>query len=170
MREFLKGLGLDQETIDSIMAEHGKLMTQNTEKITTLTNQVTTLKNENEELKKYDGKALHDTVEQLKQEKEDLIITHNQQLKDKDFDSALKINIVECGTIDPTALMAHVDKTKLKLNEDGTLDGWKEQLDSLKGSRSYLFNAKDTGGNHGGIGGNQNINTSLSGALTDYYK
>lgn len=33
MREFLKGLELDQETIDTIMAEHGKLVTNLKEQI-----------------------------------------------------------------------------------------------------------------------------------------
>ena len=36
MREFLKGLELDQETIDTIMAEHGKLITQSKEEILNL--------------------------------------------------------------------------------------------------------------------------------------
>ena len=33
MREFLKGLDLDKETIDTIMAEHGKLLTEEKEKV-----------------------------------------------------------------------------------------------------------------------------------------
>lgn len=33
MREFLKGLELDKETIDTIMAEHGKLITEEKEKV-----------------------------------------------------------------------------------------------------------------------------------------
>ena len=37
MREFLRGLDLDEETIDTIMAEHGKLMTKNVERINSLT-------------------------------------------------------------------------------------------------------------------------------------
>ena len=40
MREFLKGLDLDSETINTIMAEHGKLMTGNTEKVASLTEQL----------------------------------------------------------------------------------------------------------------------------------
>lgn len=37
MREFLNGLELEAETIDTIMAEHGKLVTKDKEKITELT-------------------------------------------------------------------------------------------------------------------------------------
>lgn len=58
MREFLKALGLDAETIDSIMAEHGKLLTSTTEKVTDLTNKGNTLTSENTELKKVDAVVL----------------------------------------------------------------------------------------------------------------
>lgn len=40
MREFLKGLELDKETIDTIMAEHGKLITEAREQIMDLTDKV----------------------------------------------------------------------------------------------------------------------------------
>lgn len=40
MREFLKGLELDKETIDTIMAEHGKLITEAKEEILNLKQQV----------------------------------------------------------------------------------------------------------------------------------
>lgn len=40
MREFLKGLDLDKETIDTIMAEHGKLITEAKEKTQELENKV----------------------------------------------------------------------------------------------------------------------------------
>lgn len=42
MREFLKGLELDKETIDTIMAEHGKLITEAKEQIMDLTDKVKT--------------------------------------------------------------------------------------------------------------------------------
>ena len=40
MREFLKGLELDKETIDTIMAEHGKLITEAKEKTQDLENKI----------------------------------------------------------------------------------------------------------------------------------
>lgn len=40
MREFLKGLELDDETIDTIMVEHGKLVTKDKEEINNLKKQV----------------------------------------------------------------------------------------------------------------------------------
>ena len=58
MREFLKGLDLDKETIDTIMAEHGKLITEAKEEIMSLKNQVSDFGKEKEsyeeKLKSYD--------------------------------------------------------------------------------------------------------------------
>ena len=68
MREFLKGLDLDKETIDTIMAEHGKIITESKEQILSLKDEISgyksqidenakslenlqTLTNENNELK-----------------------------------------------------------------------------------------------------------------------
>lgn len=44
MRDFLKGLELDKETIDSIMAEHGKFITESKEKAVELQNEIIELK------------------------------------------------------------------------------------------------------------------------------
>ena len=50
MREFLKGLELDKETIDTIMAEHGKLITEAKEKTQELENKVKDYENKIGEL------------------------------------------------------------------------------------------------------------------------
>ena len=47
MRDFLKGLELDSETIDSIMAEHGKQITKLKESINSLKDEVHDLKDKN---------------------------------------------------------------------------------------------------------------------------
>lgn len=47
MREFLKGLDLDSETIDTIMAEHGKLITEAKEKANRYEEELKTVKAEN---------------------------------------------------------------------------------------------------------------------------
>ena len=60
MREFLKGLELDKETIDTIMAEHGKLITEAKEQILELKQQVDGFENEKQnyenKIKEYETK------------------------------------------------------------------------------------------------------------------
>ena len=71
MREFLKGLELDQEMIDTIMAEYGKLVTQDKEELQSLKGEILSLqetsKNAIELQDKYE--ALTKQIEQDNAEK-----------------------------------------------------------------------------------------------------
>ena len=83
MREFLKGLDLDNELIDTIMAEHGKLVTKDKEELQTLKSQMKELKENSknaEELQsKYDElvKANEEREAKQKAEEQDKILTNN---------------------------------------------------------------------------------------------
>lgn len=83
MREFLKGLDLDSELIDTIMAEHGKLVTKDKEELQTLKSQMKELKenskNADELQSKYDElvKANEEREAQKKAKEEDEILTKN---------------------------------------------------------------------------------------------
>ena len=83
MREFLKGLGLDEELIDTIMAEHGKLVTKDKEELLTLKSQIKELKENSknaEELQlKYDelNKKIEEQEANKKAKEEDDILTKN---------------------------------------------------------------------------------------------
>lgn len=83
MREFLKGLDLDNELIDTIMAEHGKLVTKDKEELQTLKSQMKELKenskNAEELQKKYDELVKTNEEREAKQkaEEEDKILTDN---------------------------------------------------------------------------------------------
>lgn len=67
MREFLKGLDLDKETIDTIMAEHGKLITEAREQIMELKDQVSEYQTKLDE----DQKSL-ENLQNLTNENKDL--------------------------------------------------------------------------------------------------
>jgi len=83
MREFLKGLDLDSELIDTIMAEHGKLVTKDKEELQTLRSQVKELKenskNADELQAKYDElyKQVEEEMATKKAKEEDDILTKN---------------------------------------------------------------------------------------------
>ena len=66
MREFLKGLELDDGIIDRIMAEHGKIVTKNVEKINNLTEQYNNLQNQ------YNTFANDNSIDNYKMQIEDL--------------------------------------------------------------------------------------------------
>jgi len=74
MREFLKGLELDEETIDTIMAEYGKNVTRYKEEIDDFKNQVSSYQDTINELNSKvdtDSKSLED-LQNLKNENIDL--------------------------------------------------------------------------------------------------
>jgi prefoldin subunit 5 len=75
MREFLKGLELDSETIDTIMAEHGKLLTGLKEQVENYKNEVSGYKEQIEEL--------NNTINENKNSLENLqtITDENKNLK-----------------------------------------------------------------------------------------
>ena len=93
MREFLKGLELDSETIDTIMAEHGKLVTKDKEELQTLKAQLKELKenskNADELQSKYDellkANEERDAKEKAAQEEKILTNNINSVLEGKDF-------------------------------------------------------------------------------------
>ena len=95
MREFLKGLDLDDELIDTIMAEHGKLVTKDKEELQTLKSQMKELKENSknaEELQKQVDdliKANEEREAKAKAEEEDKILTNNinEVFGDKKFTS-----------------------------------------------------------------------------------
>ena len=95
MREFLKGLDLDNELIDTIMAEHGKLVTKDKEELQTLKSQMKELKehskNADELQAKYDELVKSNEEREAKQkaEQEDKVLTEsiNALFEGKQFTS-----------------------------------------------------------------------------------
>lgn len=94
MREFLKGLDLDKETIDSIMAEHGKHLTGLKEQVESYKNEVESYKTE------IDGfKESSKASEELQKKYDELV----NEAKDKDAKittSARERAILKAGITD----------------------------------------------------------------------
>lgn len=175
-REFLEGLGLDKEKIDSIMAEHGKTVELNKTKVTELSGSIDDLKGQlsqrDDDLKDLKKKA--EGSEDLQTKFTELETKYNQEkadfetkLKDTQLSSALKLAL--SGKVhDADLVTGLIDKTKIELGEDGNVaKGLDEQIKSLQESKSFLFvpdapgitisGAKPADGDKGtGDKGNQN--------------
>lgn len=91
MREFLKGLDLDKEMIDTIMAEHGKLITEAKEKTQELENKVKDYESKIGELssKAEDNTKVQEELDNLKKS----IAENEAKAKAKAEDDALTKNI-----------------------------------------------------------------------------
>lgn len=72
MREFLKGLELGDETIDTIMAEHGKLVTKDKEEINGLKKQVDDANKEIQSYKDMDIESIKRSADEWKTKFEEI--------------------------------------------------------------------------------------------------
>ena len=86
MREFLKGLDLDKETIDTIMAEHGKLLTEEKEKVSQYEAKIKELSSKAE-----DNTKVQEELDKLKTQ----IAEEKKQKEQEDLEAKLNKNVLE---------------------------------------------------------------------------
>ena len=136
MREFLKGLDLDAETINRIMAEYGKNFTELKEERDKLKDENKSLKSEVEESKKVD-------IDAIKKEQFDL----GKEEGTKEVETfkksiALKEALKSTKAKDIDLLSKMIDSEKINYEEkDGKFEitGLDDQINEIKKSHDYLF-------------------------------
>ena len=173
MREFLKGLDLDAETINTIMAEYGKNFTELKEERDKLKDENKSLKSEVEESKKVD-------IEAIKKEQFDL----GKEEGTKEVETfkksiALKDALKSTKAKDIDLLSKMIDSEKINYEEkDGKFEitGLDDQITEIKKSHDYLFEVEkvqeptqrvNVGDGHTTTPTNQP--STLAGALHDKY-
>ena len=94
-----------------------------------------------EELKAFKGtnEELNAKIVELQKANEAQAQEFNNKLNGYKLDVAWDKALTEAKTRNKKALRALIDADKVKLNESGELDGFKEQLEALRKSDSYLF-------------------------------
>ena len=147
--EFLKGLGLEQDVVDKIMAENGKDVAAEQAKTTkaegerdNYKDQLATATESLEKFKDVDPAAMQSEIENL-----------NKQLKDKDeeyaakeadriFSDTVKEAIKSAGGRNEKAVMAMLDMDALKASKNQSVD-IKKALEAVKESDAYLFGSDE---------------------------
>ena len=146
-REELKGLGLTDEQIGSIMALHGVTVNELNSRVSTAEQQATQYqeqleKNQNELNDfKANAKGNEDLTKQLEdfQSKFDETKTSSeQQIADLKKSSAIDLALTQAGAKNIKAAKALLDGESLELTDEG-LKGLDDQLAALKESDGYLF-------------------------------
>lgn len=175
-REFLKGLELDKSTIDAIMSEYGSGVTELKEQLEEFKAKnasLTTSVSEYEKLKA-DYEQLSTTYKELEAEKTK-IATEKDELSTKNAEQIVKLKrdyaissaIAKSNPRDEKAYRAHLDESKITLNENGELEGFDDQDKDIKENYSYLFDEGiGTGSAHGGIHGS-GATLSLADAINE---
>lgn len=131
--------GITKEQIDSIMKLHQTDVTDWNKKIqdkdTEIGTRDTKIKGLTETVKKFDGVD----VAKLQQDVKDWEKKYQNDLTATKKEAAIKLEITSAKARNQKALMALLDLDIVKLNEDGSVTGLKEQLENIKKENGFLF-------------------------------
>lgn len=165
--EFLKGLGLEQDAIDKIMAENGKDIAAEQAKTdkakSERDNYKTQLDTAKESLAKFDGVNVDEMKGQISKLQADLKAKDDEysaKEAERAFNDNITAAITAAGGRNPKAIMSLLDINALKASKDQTAD-IKNAIDAVKKSDAYMFGSDEphknptnpTGGNGGGENG-----------------
>ena len=167
--EFLKGLGLEQDVIDKIMAENGKDIAAEKAKTTkaegerdNFKEQLATATESLEKFKDVDPAAMQSEIDKLTQQLKEKDTEYAAKEADRIFSETLKEAIKTAGGRNEKSVMALLDMDALKASKNQSED-IKKALETVKESDAYLFGADEpfpnavgvTGGT--GTGGDDNM-------------
>lgn len=148
-RAFLKGLGLEKEAIDQIMAENGKDIELEKGKAKDFQTQLDTanktIKERDKQLE--DLKNSPDNPEELKKQIQQLQDdnkaakeAHEKEIKDLKVANALEKALSDAKAKNAKAVQALLELgDDVELAEDGSIKGLDEKIKALKKSDAYLF-------------------------------
>ena len=137
-RTFLKGLGLEQEAIEAIMAEYGNDVNSLKDKVGKLEEDKKSLE---DSLKSFEGVD----IKKLQEDNENLKNTYENQIKDIKISNAIEKALSGANAKHSDLLIGKFDKGKIKITKDGNIEGIDEQLNSFKESYKDLFTSEVTG-------------------------
>lgn len=168
--DFLKGLGLEQDAIDKIMAENGKDIAAEKAKTTkaegerdNYKSQLETATESLEKFKDVDPTAMQGEIDNLKQQLKDKDNEYAAKEADRIFSDTIKEAIKTAGGRNEKAVMAMLDMEALKSSKNQSED-IKKALETVKESDAYLFGTDEPFSNPvgatGGTGGNVGDNLS----------
>lgn len=149
-REFLKELGIEGETIEKIMVEHGKTVQDVNTKLSAaeteangLKEQLTQRDTDIESLKKTSG-----TNEELKNQLEELESKYktdtealNTKMVETQRDHAIEIALKDSKAKNITAAKALLDVSKIQITDSG-IQGLDDQLKTIREENSFMFDGE----------------------------
>lgn len=147
--DFLKGLGLEQDAIDKIMAENGKdIAAEKTKTIKAegerdnFRDQLATATESLEKFKDVDPAAMQGEIDKLNQQLKDKEAEYAAKEADRIFSDTIKEAIKTAGGRNEKAVMAMLDMNALKESKNQSED-IKKALETVKESDAYLFGSDE---------------------------
>lgn len=145
-REELKALGLTDEQIDKVMGINGQDIEASKTKLTTATTELEALKTQLtaantqiEDFKKLDVEGVKKAADEWKTKAEKAQADAAAQMTELRFNHALDGALTVAKAKNSKAVRALLKSDDLKLAEDGSIVGLKDQLEKIKSENDYLF-------------------------------
>lgn len=169
-REELKELGLNDDQIAAVMTSYGKEVNPLKEQVDSLTSERDNLKQQVsdrdgqlDDLRKNAGKneELQATIKQLQDDNKAAAAKYQNDLAAKEKGYKIEGALRDAKAKNVKAVLSLIDTEKVSVQKDGTLDGLTDQIEAVKKSDSYLFDAENAGqpikfGGNFGNGDNNN--------------
>lgn len=148
-KEDLIGMGLSEEQADKVMDSlNGDFVTKArfnevNDELKTAKKSISDRDKQLEELKKSagDNKDLAAQIADLQKANKDQQAAYDKQIAELKFNNAIEMALTGAKAKNNKAVRAMLDADKIKLAEDGTLTGFTEQIEALKKSDAYMFEA-----------------------------
>ena len=142
----LLGDQIGDDVIDKIMAEHGKDIEGRKSEVSTLTTERDALKAQLDQasqqidsFKTMDIEGVKKSADEWKAKAEQAAADAKVQVEKLKFDHALEASLTGAKARNAKAVTALLDTELLKMGEDGTISGLKEQLEKIQSEHDYLF-------------------------------
>lgn len=167
-REFLRGLGVEEDAIQKIIDEHHEGLQsykEKAEKVDSLKEQLDTA---NEEIKNRDNQIeeLKNNVgdnDELKQELEkykEQNANYDQKLKDVQLNKAIEVSLAKEKAIKPEQVIKLIDKDNLEVDDNGNVKGLDDYMNEFKKENEHLFEQSKPSGRTPDDG--KNVNGGLT--------
>jgi len=147
-REFLRGLGLERDVEDRIMAEHGRTVGNLNTQVTNLNAEVETLTGQIAERdaqitqlseNNQGNTELQEQIANLQRDLEARDTEAQTALSNTRLDYEIRLGLQSAGARNVTAASALLDRNAIRFGEDGTIVGLDEQIKTIQEANDYLF-------------------------------
>lgn len=169
-REFLRGLGLEDETVQKIIDEHHDTLRDFKDKAEKAESLQEQLDKANKELDNRDKQItdLQKAKDGDNQELKDKLANYEKEnaqykadMKELKLNNAVKLAVAKEAN-DANDILAFIDQDELELQDDGTVKGLDKAVESLKESKPYLFAPSKPTGNSPVDGSNPTGNDGIT--------
>ena len=170
-RKFLEDLGLEKDIVDQIMQENGNDINKAKSDYEDIKAQLETANNTIEErdkqiekLKEVDGEKLKEEITKLQKLNKEAEKKYLDDLKELKLNNAIKLAIHD-KVFNEDMAAGLFDKSKLILNDDGSVIGIDEQYENIKKDNAFLFKTNEVKNNYNPSIGESTKNMSLEEAM-----